>query len=142
MSDSLLSQAEIDALLAQLPSEREPVTAIKPTEKTVAVKKEDSTKEPYTGVKPESPPHPNLERILDIPLGITVRLGQTVKTVQEIVTVTPGCILEFDRLAGDPVDIVLNGKLIARGEVVVADEHFGIRVTQIVSPQERIKKMM
>jgi len=85
--------------------------------------------------------HPNLERILDIPLQVKVTLGQGARSVKDVLNLMPGTIVEFERSVTEPVDITLNGKLIARGEVVVVEEHFGVRITQIISPQERVKKM-
>jgi flagellar motor switch protein FliN len=83
----------------------------------------------------------NLDLLLDIPLSITVELGRTKKLIREILELTPGSIIELDKLAGEPVDILINNKLIAKGEVVVIDENFGVRVTDIISPSERIRKL-
>ncbi len=79
-----------------------------------------------------------LDLIMDVPLEITVELGRTRKQIKEILSLGPGAILELDRLAGETVDLLVNGKLIAKGEVVVIDENFGIRITDILSPAERI----
>ncbi|MCE5284778.1 MAG: flagellar motor switch phosphatase FliY [Pelosinus sp.] len=79
----------------------------------------------------------NMNLILDVPLQVTVELGRTRKLIREILELTPGSVLELDKLAGEPVDILANGKLIAKGEVVVIDENFGVRITDIVSPIER-----
>lgn len=79
----------------------------------------------------------NINLILDVPLQVTVELGRTRKLIREILELTPGSVLELDKLAGEPVDILANGKLIAKGEVVVIDENFGVRITDIVSPIER-----
>ena len=83
----------------------------------------------------------NLDLLLDIPLGLTVELGRTRKLVREILELSKGSIVELDTLAGEPVDILVNDKLIARGEVVVIDENFGVRVTDIVSPAERLRRL-
>lgn len=83
----------------------------------------------------------NIGLILDVNLQVTVELGRTKKTIKEILDLTNGSIVELDRLAGEPVDINVNGKLIAKGEVVVIDENFGVRITDIVSPQERAMKL-
>lgn len=83
----------------------------------------------------------NLDLLLDIPLGLTVELGRTKKLIRDILDFTTGSIIELDTLAGEPVDILVNNKLIARGEVVVIDESFGVRVTDILSPAERIKRL-
>ncbi len=81
----------------------------------------------------------NLDLILDVHLEFTVELGKTKKTIKEILELGPGSIVELDKLAGEPVDILVNGKQIARGEVVVIDENYGVRITEILSSTERIK---
>ncbi|WLR52347.1 flagellar motor switch phosphatase FliY [Bacillus tianshenii] len=83
----------------------------------------------------------NLNMLLDIPLQVTVELGRTKRSVQEILELSPGSIVELDKLAGEPVDILVNNKLIATGEVVVIEENFGVRVTDIISQKERMKKL-
>jgi flagellar motor switch protein FliN/FliY len=83
----------------------------------------------------------NLDLLLDIPLKVTVELGRTQRTIKSILELTQGSIIELDKLAGEPVDILVNNKLIAKGEVVVIDENFGVRVTDIVSQWDRIEKI-
>ncbi len=83
----------------------------------------------------------NLEMLLDIPLQVTVELGRTKRVVKDILDLSTGSILELDKLAGEPVDIHVNNKLIAQGEVVVIDENFGVRVTEIISQSDRLKKL-
>lgn len=78
-----------------------------------------------------------VELILDVTLQVRVELGSTRMTVEEVLNLAPGSVVELDRLAGEPVDIVVNDRLIARGEVVVVEENFGVRVTEIVSPRHR-----
>jgi len=85
--------------------------------------------------------HRNIERILDVPLRLTVELGRTVRKVREILTLEPGSVLELDKLAGEAVDVLVNGRLLARGEVVVIDESFGVRITDIVSQEERLNNL-
>ncbi|MGH7443004.1 MAG: flagellar motor switch protein FliN, partial [bacterium] len=80
----------------------------------------------------------NLELLMDVPLRITVELGRTEKLVKEVLALGPGSVLELDKLAGEPVDILVNEKRIATGEVVVIDENFGIRVTEILAPRDRV----
>ena len=82
-----------------------------------------------------------LDMILDIPVQISVELGRTKKTIKEILELTNGSIIELDRLAGEPVDIMVNGQYLAKGEVVVIDENFGVRITDIASPAERAAKL-
>jgi flagellar motor switch protein FliN/FliY len=79
-----------------------------------------------------------LDLIMDVPLRVTVELGRTRMQIRDVLELGKGSVVELDKLAGEPVDLLVNGKLIARGEVVVIDENFGIRVTDIVSPAERV----
>ncbi len=74
----------------------------------------------------------NIDLIMDVPLQVTVELGRTSKSIKEILEFTPGTIIELDRIAGEPIDVLVNGKLVAKGEVVVIEESFGIRVTDII----------
>ncbi|MCR5031092.1 MAG: flagellar motor switch protein FliN, partial [Selenomonadaceae bacterium] len=83
----------------------------------------------------------NIGLILDVPLQVTVELGRTRKSIKDILELTNGSIVELDKLAGEPVDIHVNGKFLAKGEVVVIDENFGVRITDIVSPEERAAKL-
>jgi len=83
----------------------------------------------------------NLNMLLDIPLQVTVELGRTKRMVKDILEISQGSIIELDKLAGEPVDILINNKLIAVGEVVVIDENFGVRVTDVLSTAERISKL-
>jgi flagellar motor switch protein FliN/FliY len=83
----------------------------------------------------------SIELIMDVPLEITVELGRTKKLIKDILEFGPGTILELDKLAGEPVDIMVNGKYIAKGEVVVIDESFGVRITDIVSASKRLSKI-
>ena len=79
------------------------------------------------GIAPE-----NIDLIMDVPLEVTVELGRTSKSIKEILDFSPGTIIELDKLAGEPVDVLVNGKFVAKGEVVVIEESFGIRVTEII----------
>jgi flagellar motor switch protein FliN/FliY len=83
----------------------------------------------------------NIGLIMDVYMEMTVELGRTRKLIKEILAMGEGTIIELDKLAGEPVDILVNHKLIAKGEVVVIDENFGVRVTEIVSPMERMSDM-
>jgi flagellar motor switch protein FliN/FliY len=87
------------------------------------------------------PEDTNLNLLLDIPLKVTVELGRTQKVIKDILELSQGSIIELDKLAGEPVDILVNNKLIAKGEVVVIDENFGVRVTDIVNQWDRIQKL-
>lgn len=91
--------------------------------------------------QPQQTETKNLDMLLDIPLQVTVELGRTKRSVKDILELTSGSIIELDKLAGEPVDILVNNRLIAQGEVVVIDENFGVRVTDIISQSDRIKKL-
>lgn len=82
-----------------------------------------------------------LELILDIPLRVSVELGRTKLLVNDLLQLGQGSVIELNKLAGDPLEVLVNDKLIARGEVVVVNEKFGIRLTDIISPIERIEKL-
>lgn len=83
----------------------------------------------------------NLNMLLDIPLQVTVELGRTKRSVKEILELSSGAIIELDKLAGEPVDILVNSRLIAKGEVVVIDENFGVRITDVLSQAERLNNL-
>lgn len=83
----------------------------------------------------------NIDLIMDVPLQLTVELGRTRKQIREVLALGPGSVVELDKLAGEAVDVLVNGKLVAKGEVVVIDENFGVRITDIVSPAERVRSL-
>ena len=83
----------------------------------------------------------NLDFILDIPLKVTVELGRTSVVIKDLLQLGQGSVLELDKLAGEPLEILVNGKMVAKGEVVVVNEKFGIRLTDIISPMERIETL-
>jgi flagellar motor switch protein FliN/FliY len=82
-----------------------------------------------------------LDLLLDVPLDVTVELGRTRMSIQDLLALSPGSVIELDKMAGEPLDIVVNGRLIARGEAVVVNDRFGIRITDIVSKSERIARL-
>ncbi|EJM57016.1 MULTISPECIES: flagellar motor switch protein FliN [Pseudomonas] len=84
---------------------------------------------------------PNLDVILDIPVSISMEVGSTDINIRNLLQLNQGSVIELDRLAGEPLDVLVNGTLIAHGEVVVVNEKFGIRLTDVISPSERIKKL-
>lgn len=84
---------------------------------------------------------PDLDVILDIPVTISMEVGRTSITIRNLLQLNQGSVIELDRLAGEPLDVLVNGTLIAHGEVVVVNEKFGIRMTDVISPSERIKKL-
>lgn len=86
----------------------------------------------FTGDFSGNFPQENIDLIMDVPLEVTVELGRTSRSIKEILDFTPGTIIELDKVAGEPIDILVNGKYVARGEVVVIEESFGVRITEIV----------
>ncbi len=84
---------------------------------------------------------PNLDFILDIPLKLTVELGRTKLLINELLQLGQGSVIELDKLAGEPLEILVNDKLIARGEAVIVNEKFGVRITDILSPMDRVEKL-
>lgn len=84
---------------------------------------------------------PELDIILDIPVMISMEVGNTEITIRNLLQLNQGSVIELDRLAGEPLNVLVNGTLIAHGEVVVVNEKFGIRMTDVISPTERIKKL-
>lgn len=85
--------------------------------------------------------NPELEVILDIPVTISMEVGRTQIPIRNLLQLNQGSVIELDRLAGEPLDVLVNGTLIAQGEVVMVNEKFGIRLTDVLSPSERIKKL-
>jgi flagellar motor switch protein FliN/FliY len=125
-----LDQAAIDALLL----EQAPPAGAEPVIEEIEL----APLLPFDGV-PEG--ETDIGLLLDVPLSISVELGRTSLTIRELLALGQGSILQLDRHAGEPVDVLVNGKRLARGEVVVIDEDFGIRVTEVVTPEERISGM-
>ncbi len=93
-------------------------------------------------VTEQDPDKKNLEFILDIPLQVTVELGRTKLLVKDVLQLNQGAVIELSKLAGEPLDIFVNSKLVARGEAVVVNEKFGVRLVDIVSPNERVEKIL
>jgi flagellar motor switch protein FliN/FliY len=112
------------------PRKQQPTIDVKPAEFTA-----------FEPIQNQPQEFQNLDMLLDIPLSITVELGRTKRSVKEILELSSGSIIELDKLAGEPVDILVNNKIVAKGEVVVIEENFGVRVTDIVSQSERLNKL-
>ncbi len=83
----------------------------------------------------------NLDVILDVPVTVSMEVGNTKISIRNLLQLNQGSVVELDRLAGEPMDVLVNGTLIARGEVVVVNDKFGLRLTDIISPAERVKKL-
>lgn len=126
------SQDDIDAMMAQSARPAEPSAPRAPMEEFGSM--------PKTNL-PVSLEGPNLDVILDIPVSISMEVGNTDITIRNLLQLNQGSVIELDRLAGEPLDVLVNGTLIAHGEVVVVNEKFGIRLTDVISPSERIKKL-
>lgn len=84
---------------------------------------------------------PNLDFILDVPLEVSVELGRVKMLINDLLQLGQGSIIELRKLAGEPVEVLVNGRLIARGEVVMVDDKFGVRLTDVISPLDRIKQL-
>ena len=102
---------------------------------------QDENAQASQGVGATSAKDRNLNLILDIPLRVTVELGRTKMPVSELLNLTQGSVIELAKLAGEPMEVLVNDKLIARGEAVVVNEKFGVRLTDIISPSERIEQL-
>lgn len=83
----------------------------------------------------------NLDVILDVPVTVSMEIGRTMIRLRKLLQLAQGSVIELERLAGEPMDVLVNGTLIAHGEVVVVNEKFGIRLTDVISPAERVKKL-
>ena len=125
-------QVDIDAMMAS-------AAAAEPA--PPRAKMEEFGSAPPRSTAPVSLDGPNLDVILDIPVSISMEVGNTEITIRNLLQLNQGSVIELDRLAGEPLDVLVNGTLIAHGEVVVVNEKFGIRLTDVISPSERIKKL-
>ncbi|MCL5254611.1 MAG: flagellar motor switch protein FliN [Gammaproteobacteria bacterium] len=101
----------------------------------------DTVFKPLESNAPNSGVAHDLDIIMDIPVRLSVELGRTRITIKQLLDLAQGSVVELDGLAGEPMDILINGYLIAQGEVVVLDDKYGIRITEIVTPAERVQKL-
>lgn len=83
----------------------------------------------------------NLELILDVPLGVSVELGRVRMPVRQLLSLTAGSVIELAKIAGEPLDVLINGRPVARGEAVMVNDKFGVRLTEIVSQTERVERL-
>lgn len=83
----------------------------------------------------------NLDLLLDIPLEVTVEIGRTRMALRDLLALAPGSVVELEKLAGEPLDVFVNGKPVARGEAVMVNDRFGVRLTDVISPSERISRL-
>lgn len=144
MSSSNLSQAEIDALFTQTGSGNQPLPSTSPgSQSGVPSGSGGQTAPPpvaaaafptlAVGPDPGIPPA-SIGMLANVDLEVTVNLGQTQRSIREILALGPGSVVQLDRLAGEAVDVMVNGRLMARGEVVVIGENFGVRITELLEP--------
>ena len=138
MSDTQDDQSSLDddwgaAIAEQAAAEAAALANQQPA--SAAVFKDFSNK----GTRPETPN--DIDFILDIPVQLTVELGRTKIAIKNLLQLAQGSVVELDGLAGEPMDVLVNGCLIAQGEVVVVNDKFGIRLTDIITPSERIRKL-
>ncbi|MEK6774368.1 MAG: flagellar motor switch protein FliN [Bdellovibrionota bacterium] len=124
-----MADDSLDNLADKLAQEAEAMTASVAEVKSVEAKEANGPKDR------------NLNLILDIPLRVTVELGRTKMPVSELLNLTQGSVIELSKLAGEPMEVLVNDKLIARGEAVVVNEKFGVRLTDIISPAERVEQL-
>jgi len=115
-------------------SDEEDLAAADPAEVAEFDALEESTSSASTG-------DVNMDAILDVPVTISMEIGRTNVTIRNLLQLNQGSVVELDRLAGEPMDVLVNGTLIAQGEVVVVNEKFGIRLTDIISQSERVKRL-
>lgn len=134
------SQDNIDALLNDVEPPPSAKTA-KPNPVPMPMEDFPSGASKFEQPMPKIMEGPNLEVILDIPVTISMEVGSTEINIRNLLQLNQGSIIELDRMAGEPLDVLVNGTLIAHGEVVVVNEKFGIRLTDVVSPSERIRKL-
>ncbi len=150
---AILSQEEIEAMMnaqshtaaqpqSQSPQQEEPLSVPLPRKNTPAAAKAPA--QPSVDIRPiqlsdfdqdEQPGHSDngIDIILDVPLQVSVELGQSRKTIREVMDLNIGSVVTLDRVAGEPVDVVVNGKIVARGEVIVIDDSYGIRITEVIT---------
>ncbi|MFQ5499011.1 MAG: flagellar motor switch protein FliN [Candidatus Zixiibacteriota bacterium] len=132
------AEAEMMAMLEDLPQE-EPSAAPEDIDfgsQTVANAQFQQLSEPSGKSEPK-----NIDLLMDVNLPVSIELGRTKMSISDILALGPGSVVELSKLAGEPVDLLVNYKIVARGEVVVVDENFGVRVTQLLTPEERLKAL-
>ena len=110
-------------------------------EGATAVEEQEGDTNQEEGGKADEAKEANLDLILDIPLSVTVELGRSKMLINDLLQLGQGSVIELTKLVGDPLEVMVNDKLVARGEVVVVNEKFGVRLTDIVTPMERVKSL-
>lgn len=143
-SEESKSQAPAPSQAPSQASSSQPAPAPKPQSKPKHQEPVEVQSPEFQNFEPTQPAaesNDNLDLIMDIPLNLSVVLGRSKKTVRDILSFNTGSVIELDKLTDEPLEILLNGKLIATGEVVVINENFGVRITDILSPQQRLDYM-
>ncbi|MDO8651612.1 MAG: flagellar motor switch protein FliN [Undibacterium sp.] len=134
-NDTPISEDDWGAAIAEQEKAEANAAANLPPVATAAVFKE------FSGKGTQTETHNDIDFILDIPVQLTVELGRTKIAIKNLLQLAQGSVVELDGLAGEPMDVLVNGCLIAQGEVVVVNDKFGIRLTDIITPAERIRKL-
>ena len=127
------------AAMAEQASAEAPSAAAEPPQQAKPAQIFDNISADTPGLSPEAAK--NLELVMDIPVQLTVELGRTKMPIRNLLQLAQGSVVELNELAGEPLDVFVNGCLVAQGEVVVVNEKFGIRFTDIITPSERLKKL-
>ena len=133
--DQMSAEDDWSAAIAEQEQAEAAAKAAEPPQATASVFQDFSN----TAARPET--HNDIDFILDIPVQLTVELGRTKIAIKNLLQLAQGSVVELDGLAGEPMDVLVNGCLIAQGEVVVVNDKFGIRLTDIITPSERIRKL-
>lgn len=145
MSDQEMSDAEAE-MVAAMEEQARLEESQKPQPEAAAVKQEAYEPPAFAqpvenGAAPGGKANMNLDMILDVPITLSMEVGRTRLPIRSLMQLNPGSVVELDRVAGQPLDVFVNGTLIAHGEVVVVNEKFGVRLIDVVSPAERIRKL-
>jgi flagellar motor switch protein FliN/FliY len=134
-----MSQEDIDALLKNMPEHEQTGTE----EKIPVAEPQFSEVEPSGAADTNAGQkfNPKLDLLYDLQLVLSIELGRTTMMIRDILRLSRGSVVEFDKLVSEPVDVLVNGRKIAEGEVVVIDKHFGIRITSLVDPSDRLRSL-
>ena len=132
------AEADMMAMLEDLPSEEQQANVDDINFSDAEVSKAEFQQLSEPAGDPEGR---NIDLLMDVNLPISIELGRTKMSISDILALGPGSVVELNKLAGEPVDLLVNQKVVAKGEVVVIDENFGVRVTQLMTPEERLKSL-
>lgn len=138
--ENLLSQDDIDSVLGDMADQLEGDEESEADIDSMAGDVKQADFQQLSQASADEKPR-NIELLMDVELPVSIELGRTRLNISDILALGPGSIVELDKLVGEPVDLLVNQKCVARGEVVVVEESFGLRITQLVSPEERLKNL-